>query len=156
MTRQIQSDATTQAVPCLLIPTQGKSLLLPNVTVAEVVGYTPPRALENAPAWFLGFIIWRGEQVPVLSFETANREIHGANTASARIAVMNGSGSSSRLPFFAVVVQGIPRMVRVNEEDIEQSDENLGPAEAMAVKTSVGKAYIPNLQYLEGLLTKVV
>ena len=156
MTRQIQSDAANQAVPCLLIPTQGKSLLLPNVTVAEVVGYTEPRALENAPTWFLGFIFWRGEQVPVLSFETANREIHGADTMSARIAVMNGSGTNSRLPFFAVVVQGIPRMVRVGEDDIEQNDENLGPAEAMSVKTSLGKAYIPNLQYLEGLLAKVI
>ncbi|AJQ93480.1 chemotaxis protein CheW [Gynuella sunshinyii] len=156
MTKQIQSDAASQAVPCLLIPTQGKSLLLPNVTVAEVVGYTEPRPLENAPAWFLGFMFWRGEQIPVLSYELANQEVQVSKTVSARIAVMNGSGTHNRLPFFAVVVQGIPRMVRVGSEDVEQSQENLGPAEAMAVKTALGKAYIPNLPYLESLLTKVI
>ena len=153
---QLNSPDSQEALPCLMIPTQGKNIILPNVTVAEVVSFEDPEVVENAPKWFLGFIQWRGTQVPLISFELANSQIHGQNSGSARIAVLNGTTGNPRMPFFAMVIQGIPRMVRVSESDLQQEDTAVSQAESMVVKTVLGRAFVPNLEFLEGLLAKVI
>lgn len=144
------------SVPCLMIPAQGKNLLLPNVTVAEVVGYVEPEPLQNGPKWLVGYITWRGLRVPVMSYELANSQIHAQNAVSARIAILNADTGNARIPFMGIVVQGIPRMVHITDNDVNVENDALSPAEQMVVSTVLGKAVIPNLDYLESLAAKVV
>src|SRR5918994_4939340 len=46
---------------------QGR-LLLPNASVAEVITFSAPEPVENAPAWMLVQIRWRGWRLPLVSF----------------------------------------------------------------------------------------
>ena len=146
---------TTGQISSLFIPVTGRNLLLPNAAVAEIIEYVPPTPIKGAPAWHLGHVQWRGVQLPVVSYEIANGlESHGT-AARARIAVINTIGPQhSKLPFFAIVTQGIPRLVKVQEEEISEQDLPTGAADSMHVRVSGEDATIPDIAHLESLLAE--
>lgn len=139
-------------ISSLLIPMQGDHIILPNVTVAEIISYKSPRPRASAPAWYLGTLEWRSTVIPVISFEDANAETSNINSSDARIAIINGVGENKRMPFYALVVQGIPRLVHVAKEDMTPVEEASGPATLMVAKVGEDTVRIPDLQHLETLL----
>lgn len=137
----------------LYIPVADKNLLLPNVTVAEVVDYQTPTEKSGTPDYFLGSVKWRGVDIPLVSYEIANGEQGNEQSSNARIAVINTIGDHQKqLPFFAIVTQGIPRLVKVNSDAIESADSKTGPADSMNVKLDGEDATIPNIEHLEQLV----
>jgi chemosensory pili system protein ChpC len=56
-------------VSSLLIPLHEKQLILPNVTVAEIIPYRMPKIISNHTSWLLGQLEWRNIHIPVLSYE---------------------------------------------------------------------------------------
>ncbi|MDN3650652.1 chemotaxis protein CheW [Reinekea marina] len=150
------SKSDNDTVSSLLVPVQGKSLLVPNVAVAELVPATEIEAGENLPTWCLGYVHWRGIHVPVISFELANSQVSGRNSVESRLAIFNCIGDDQSRPYFAIMVQGIPRMIKLTDNEIrEDKQTTIGQAESMAVITQLGKAIIPNIDYLESLAAKV-
>jgi chemosensory pili system protein ChpC len=150
------SKSDNPIVSSLLIPVQGKSLIVPNVAVAEVVPAAEIQTRDNLPTWCLGHVLWRGVEVPVVSFEIANSQVSGQNSIGSRLAIMNCIGDNPNHKFFAIMVQGIPRMIKLSENEVrEDKQANVGQAEQMAVITQLGKAVIPDLSYLESLSEKI-
>jgi chemosensory pili system protein ChpC len=147
----------TQPLPsqisCLLIPVEGNNLLLPNASVAEVVDYQNPEPTHDTPAWFLGFIRWRGLRLPLISYEGANGSNNNEISPRARIAVTNTIGEHpSPLAFMAIVTQGIPRLMKVSKEEIAEAESAVpGPADKAVVRVSGEDAIIPELTHLEKL-----
>jgi len=153
---RLKAQSVSNLVASLLIPVQNKSLLVPNIVVAEVVSLQTITPLPDSPSWALGSILWRGEQVPVMSFEIANSQVHGRDSEQARLAVINAVSGQSRFKYFAILVQGIPRMIKLTEGDVREDKQvPVGQGEKMAVITQLGKAMIPDLDYLEALLGKL-
>ncbi len=152
MKARIENDQ----VSSLMVPVQNKSLLIPNVLIAEVIPMQAMQSSQSSPPWLLGDIHWRGEQVPVLSFEIANSQVHGQDSSNARLAVFNCVTGQTKYKFFAVVVQGIPRMVKLTDHEVrEDKQTSVGQAEKMAVITQLGKAIIPDVEYLESLVSRI-
>ena len=114
-----------QEVASLLIPLQGQSILLPNVTVAEIISSSPIQAIENAPNWYFGNFQWRELTVPLLSLEALNGEATPSIHSRARFAVLNTTGLHNDLPFIAILTQGLPRLARVNEDEISAREDAL-------------------------------
>jgi chemosensory pili system protein ChpC len=112
-----------QEVASLLIPLQGQSILLPNVTVAEIIPSSPVQSIENAPLWYLGNFQWRELTVPLLSLEALNGEATPNIHSRARFAVLNTTGLHNDLPFIAILTQGLPRLARVNEDEISARED---------------------------------
>ena len=153
---RLLSKSDNDTVSSLLVPVQGKSLLVPNVAVAEVVPASEIQTREGLPTWCLGYVLWRGVDVPVISFEIANSQVSGRNSVEVRLAIMNCIGGEQGKKFFALLVQGIPRMIKLTEKEVrEDKQTTIGQAEKMAVLTQLGKAIIPDLDYLESLAEKV-
>lgn len=137
-------------IASLLIPLQGCQLLLPNVSVAEIVPIAQVSSGEGAPAWYLGSCMWREQRVPLISYEILNGDAKPAMHSRARLAVLNSTGISEELPFLALVTQGLPRLARVNEEEIAAHDvEELKPFEAMQVSWAGEEAVIPDIARME-------
>ncbi len=137
-------------VASLLIPVEQRMLLLPTVSVAEMVPWKAPVPVLNAPDWFLGMFLWREQQVPLLSFEVINGEARADIHSRCRVAILNNTGESDELPFIAVATQGIPRLARVNDREISQiEDANCKPFELMHVSLAGEQAVIPNIAALE-------
>ncbi|MBX9754015.1 MAG: chemotaxis protein CheW [Pseudomonadaceae bacterium] len=141
---------TTSTLTGLMVPLTDRTLLLPNVAVAELLPYRAPQATPGMPAWMLGQIAWRDLRLPLLSFEAASdgQSAVGANT---RIAVINALGGRPQVKFLALLVQGIPRSIKL-ESNLARANVQLAPLELDAVSIGDGVLKIPDLIGLEQLL----
>jgi len=139
-----------QEVASLLIPIQGRLLLVPNVTVAEIVPVSQVITIQGAPAWYLGNCSWREQTIPLLSFEVMNGEIKPGVSTRSRFAVLNTTGVNESLPFIAILSQGLPRLARVTEEEItEREDADHKAYELMHVSWAGEEAVIPHVEAME-------
>lgn len=158
MSGQVQSVGTANDLATLLIPMNEKQLVLPNVTVAEVIPFVEPEPMDNTPSWFLGTFPWRNQQIPIVSFEALNGEPFLSQSSRRRIAVLNGLVDGQRLPFCAMVTEGMPRLMRVmpDEVAVDEDASELGLCEIGKVLVSGERAVIPNVDYLQQQILTVI
>lgn len=143
------APALPTEVPSLMVPTTGRPLLVPNLAVAEIVPFERPYPEEGHPNWHLGFISWRGQKVPVISLMQLRGEDEDV-PQDARIAVFNGLAGS--LPFYGIISHGIPRLVRVRQQDLESTDGMYTPYDDAFVAVGGELAIIPNLPQIESTI----
>ena len=145
----------TTEVASLLIPVVDRLLLIPTVTVAEMVSYQEPLHNPQAPDWYLGDVGWREQQVPLVSFEVINGEPKPSYNNRCRIAILNNTGVDEKLPFLALATQGIPRLSRVKADEIQElEDKKLKRFELMAVMHAGESVIIPDVSALEQALSE--
>lgn len=147
MNQVVATPNTVNSLTALLVPLADRSLLLPNVAVAELVAYRTPQVSAGMPAWFLGQIGWRDLSLPLLSFEAAS-DGQVQVGSGARVAILNALGGRAKVKFIALLVQGIPRSVRVGAE-LLRADVALSPLELDAVLIGEEVLKIPDLIALE-------
>ena len=131
----------------LLVPLTDRTLLLPNVAVAELIAYRAPQAQPGLPAWYLGHVAWRDLRLPLLSFEAASGG-SAQISPGARVIVLNALGGRPHVKFLALLAQGIPRSLKVGPE-LARVEAELAPLELAAVKAGDELARIPDLAALE-------
>lgn len=143
----------TETLSCVMIPMNGRQLLLPNVSIAEVVDFASTEAPADAPEWMAGTLEWRGLELPVISYDAANGgEITRPGGSRGRIVVLNTIGDHhDRVPFMALVTQGIPSQTRLTEDQVKRIDGDTGSADMMQVDVDGETAFIPDLGFLESL-----
>ncbi|MDX1250844.1 MAG: chemotaxis protein CheW [Gammaproteobacteria bacterium] len=134
----------------LLLPVHGK-MLLPHATVAEVVAYQKAEPVSHAPAWLAGMLLWRGLRIPLIFFEGACGEsLPVSPPAQQKIVVLKTLGNDPELPFIALVMQGIPRALRVDKEMVAPDSHDVtAPLILKHINVQGQAAYIPNLDALE-------
>ena len=144
-------------IHCLLIPLNEETMLLPNAAVAEVVDYIEPEPIHDAPAWLLGRILWRDRTVPLVSFEAASGGKRIASGSANRIAVLNTLNSSSRVPYIAVVLQGIPRLRQIKDDkDVQQDTLSGRPSVAANLIVDDSPVLVPDIDDLETRLVQLI
>ncbi|MBD9482974.1 chemotaxis protein CheW [Pseudomonas sp. PDM14] len=141
------SSNSVSTLTALLVPLADRTLLLPNVAVAELIPYRVPQVTAGLPAWFLGQVAWRDLQLPLLSFEAASNGQPQIGPG-ARVAVINAIGGRDQVKFLALLVQGIPRSLKV-DGNLARSSEPLAPLELDAVQLGEAVVKIPDLIGLE-------
>ena len=137
-------------IPCMLLPMVNHSLILPTTTIAEMSPMLPLEDLPDLPDWVVGLYNWRNMKIPVISIESINSGGKPPINPQGRIAVLNSTGTLDGLPFIGIHTQGIPRMTRVSENDI-QDNPNLPKREydALSVKVGMEEFYLPDVAKLE-------
>lgn len=135
----------------LLMPIQDGRLVIPRAAVAEVMGYSKPKERpEDAPDFLLGYIEWQEQRIPLVSFEAARGKPVPELGRRTRIAVVFGIAGRLNPDVFAVVTQGYPYLVRVNENVLKPEPMEDDDALILArVRMANEKPYIPNLEELE-------
>ncbi|MDQ7050992.1 MAG: hypothetical protein Q9M92_16245, partial [Enterobacterales bacterium] len=72
-----------------------------------------------------------------------------------RVAVVHTLNTNRELPYLALLVQGIPRLSHVRNDNIKYiQDDNLSEAEKMRVEIESVVATIPDLDQLEIMVTE--
>jgi len=140
-------------VRSVLIPIAGTDLLLPNASIAEIVGYSTPEPIAEAPDWVLGNIIWHGWQVPVISFSMLT-EMHKAEPIEgARICILKSLAAIQKMPYIGVLTQGFPRLVTVTEAGLAEVPQDQAHI-AMAGHCVIGdrEAVVPDLDRIGQLV----
>lgn len=139
-----------QEIASLLIPLHGESMLLPNVTVAEIVPKSDFQIVQDAPVWYLGNCLWRELVVPLLSLEVLNGGEAPRLHPRSRFAVLNTTGVHEHLPFIALLTQGLPRLARVTADEIsEREDTEKRRYDLMHVSWAGEQAVIPDIHAIE-------
>ena len=147
MSQSVVTQEAPASITGLLVPLADRTLLLPNVAVAELIPYRAPQPAQGTPSWFLGQVPWRDLTLPLLSFEAAS-DGHPETGPGARVAVLNALGGRDHVKFIALLVQGIPRSIKV-EPSLARSDVALAPLELEAVNLGDVEARIPDMVALE-------
>lgn len=142
---------------CVVARLFDRQLLLPNVTVAEVVRMQRIRPVKTTPDWHLGMLPWRGRILPVLSAERILADSDARVpplAANCAMLVMNRTRNMKGLEFYALLVRGLPRMLWVAPEDIETVDGPLDSGEAGRVMLGEEELVIPRLAYFEEMVVQ--
>ncbi len=137
----------------------GERVILPNTAVAEIIPYFKPDTLsdaigKSAPDWLLGMIAWRGITVPLISIETLFGSRYEQQGKRSSIAIINAVGDAAGVPYFAIVTQGIPRLLQVLGNTLSPIDESGDDNRAIAchVVLDGDVAIIPDMDEVEAML----
>jgi len=137
----------------VLLPVTEADLLLPNASIAEIVGYSAPEPIEQAPEWLLGNILWHGWQVPVAAFAMLTEQQHSEPVEGAKICVTKSLIDNERMPYIGLLAQGFPRLVTVTEAALTEVPESSTHI-AIAGKVIIGdrEAWLPDLDRIGQLV----
>lgn len=137
----------------VLVPVTDAELLLPNASIAEIVGYTSPEPIEQAPDWLLGNIQWHGWQVPVVSFGTLTEQHEQEPVQGAKICISKSLIDNDRMPYIGILSQGFPRLVTVTEGALTEVPDSSSHI-AIAGKAIIGdrEAFVPELDRIGQLV----
>lgn len=144
------SEAEIRSV---LVPIADAELLMPNASIAEVVGYADPEPLETGPSWLLGNVLWHGWQVPVVSFAALTERQTEEPTHQAKLCITKSLVHNDRLPYIALLAQGFPKLVTITQSalnEVESSRRHI----AIAGEAIVGehRAWVPDLDRVAQLV----
>ena len=141
-------------IRCILAPLTDGYILLPNTAVAELLSFTMPEPLKKAPRWVLGELVWKGWQVPVVSYEfLLNDNDRNTLTSKTRILIIKALGESTQVNYIGLVIQGLPKLKKVSIDSlIESQNKNVPDAVFSRVSIDDLKAVIPEI----GNLTRIV
>jgi len=154
-TKPSQTDLNTE-VYSLMIPTINSHILLPNLSVAEIVPYSNVELFtqsDDKAKWLLGHLLWRGMNIPLISVDIIGGAKDPQANKRSRIAVVHTLNGNHDTPYLAIVVQGIPRLSHVTAVNIRfMSSENLAESEKMQIEVDSISASIPDLDRLEEMV----
>ena len=136
----------------------GGRLLLPNANVAEVISYSEPERVDGSPEWLLGVARWRGWRLPVLSFPQLVGWPSETVQLGAKLAVLKALGGNPRLPYFAVVSSGFPRLVSVARDRLLPVEDMREHPLGVQARVQLGEdiAVIPDLMTVELLVDEAL
>jgi len=142
----------------VMIPVTGARVLLPNATVAEVITYSTPEKIPNAPEWLLGRLSWRGWRLPLFSFAMLSGSAKQENTSNAKVAVLKGLGGNAKIPFVAMLAQGFPRLTTITPDLLipTGNEEAHPPGVHAQVLVRDDQAVIPDLGLIEELVAQAM
>ncbi len=140
----------------VLIQVAGARLLLPNANIAEVLAYSDPEPVENAPDWLLGRMRWRGWRLPLVAFARLTGIAEEAATLGNKVVVLKALGGDSKAPYFALLTQGFPRLVTVSRAALSEEERDPHEMLPVGVRARVmlneDAALLPDLESVESMI----
>ncbi|MCP4271048.1 MAG: hypothetical protein GY781_03655 [Gammaproteobacteria bacterium] len=147
-----------QEIYSLIVPMKGKSILIPNKALAEIVPFidSEPAPADHQP-WHLGFLNWRSNRLPVISYEHVYDETFPPMERRVKmVAIINTQMGLKDHPYFGISVEGIPRLGLVSKEAIGHRDpkiiQKLPSVIAADVIYKNKEMLIPDVMELEKLI----
>lgn len=144
------------AVRSQMIMLEALRLVLPNTAIAEVIAYSELTLPDNQPEWFLGYVSWRGYQIPVVSFERMVDQPGSKPDKRSRIIILNSISADTHRPFYGMLSTGIPSLMTIDENNIEDAPK-IGETDSLILRQVVVEkhaAVIPDQYELEARLKK--
>ena len=152
-------DNRSMDIRGVLIQVAGGRLLLPNATIAEVMSYADPEAIDGTPDWLLGRIRWRGWQLPLIAFARLSGIAEERGGLGSKVIVLKALGGDPKFPYFAVLTQGFPRLVTVSRDTLV-TDTSVDAALPEGVQARVllneNEALLPDLEHVEVLISQAL
>lgn len=140
---------TGEELFCMVLQTATGRLLVPRSALCEVIAYSDPEAVAGVPEWLLGKVRWKGNAVPVVSFERMIGALLPAVGTRTRIAVLTGLAGVLEPPCIALLVQDHPLPVRPGADAFVPQDGEIPEFVRAGVTLDGEPMLIPDLAYTE-------
>ena len=142
-------------IHCMLIPTNQETLLLPTSTMAEVIDYSTPEPMNEAPPWLLGQVEWESRQVPIFSFSALiNGTDVGEVPSKSKIMILKSLSDSARVPYLGLLLGDLPQPVIIKADKlVETGDEKKALGVYSRITVDENEAIIPDLDRVTHLVT---
>ena len=137
---------------------QKSKILIPNATVAEIIPYERLQRVQGTPDWFLGFLDWRGVQVPVASFQMLTIEKASfslVSVSSASLVVLRAIGGSGYFDYIAIVAQSLPTLMRLSEDQLFETGDQPERTELLRGRYLDEIISVPDFDYIEAEIQRV-
>lgn len=150
-------DTTTNSigkdnkVQCLLIPSAPTAILLPAVSVVEVVANPVcEKVPTDWPAWRLGYAEWRNQKISTISFEALHTGRTPKQSNKVKLVVLNPTADSIRKSYSGLICHGEVKPIVIDETSaaIAIPDGIDKRYVSMALKIGKKDAIIPDLKAL--------
>lgn len=144
----------------VLLPVHTGHILLPAGAVVEVLPYAPTLALENAPPWLVGTLLWGASTAPLVSLDALFTAVEPRSIQHRRIILLQAPTAHPRLHHFGFLATAPPENISVERGRLalDSSTEEL-PLGALCRVRWVEEertALIPDLDALERMLLKIL
>ena len=139
-------DENIEPVRCLIVPADPGFLVIPSAAVAEIVPLSVDDSLADGN--LLGFMGWRGVDVPIYSIEgLTGNEIPEYGKRSKAFIFYPWKGTDKKL-FFAIAIRHDPRPKLLSSDDIKASDDEQSNSDFISASFIYDGelAVIPDLQ----------
>ncbi|MCW8957144.1 MAG: chemotaxis protein CheW [Gammaproteobacteria bacterium] len=149
---------TLEQLKCVLLTTNVDKLVLPNSAIAEIVPVRNLINVANKPGWLLGYLDWRGQSIPLVSFELIGGiRMPSLASQDVKAAVIYTVSDDRKFNFMAFLVQGAPQAVNIVPTDIiSDSLPSEHPAIAQRVLVKGQQASVINMEQLETIIKDVM
>ena len=134
------------------------NLLLPMSAVAEIILNQEVTADEQSPVWMLGWINWRNLDIPLIDFSALQSAKPGKDlAASTRVLVLNSLVEGHEHRYYAIVSQGFPHTVRIEQDSALAAQEELEVSPCISINLDYeGKnLQLPDFQQIESHLREI-
>ncbi len=120
-----------------------ENVILPSATIAEIVSVKDIELAENKPAWYLGEMQWRGEAVPLISFEAAGGEdIANVNLNTQAVVLHVVADDDMAASYVGLVMSGVPHVTHFNRKQIVTDEEMIADHPMVAQKVRINGARV--------------
>lgn len=135
----------TQSIKCVIFTLRKDNVIVPNALVADIISVKDLQQTENTPEWYLGFLNWRGIDVPLLSFESAAG--HGVakvnlNTQAVVLYGVGLEGVADEHSCLALVMSGVPHVSDFSRDLIKADGKEIDGNPMVAQKVRINGALV--------------
>ncbi|MCR6663091.1 MAG: chemotaxis protein CheW [Luteimonas sp.] len=140
----------------VVIQTESARLLLPNATISEVLSYADPEPVENAPAWLLGRLRWRGWRLPLVAFGPLAGLGNEQGGLGSKVIVLKALGGQAAMPYFALLTKGFPRLVTVSRDALVEEAGDVPAGVRARVTFNDETAFVPDIDGIEDAIREAI
>lgn len=136
------------------LPIWNRNLILPSVSIAEISPYKEVQVIDGSPDWFMGMMEWRGTDLPLTCIESISDNESTHFQKKSQVAVINMINENIQFPFVGIFIQGLPRMMAVEANELGLVADTPDTIYAMTVLLNEQEYVIPNLEMLQKMVEK--
>ncbi len=151
MTEQDERPVGEAPIRAVRLPTQLTEieLLVPYSLIAEITDVSLPEGSIRLGRSEASLVDWRGQRVPLVSLEAMNGESVPTIGRRVRCAVLYGTDPERALPYYALLLSGVPRSEQIERRQIESAGAQDNPLWRDVVRIGGRLTAIPDIRVLE-------
>jgi len=159
-----KAEASLLQVNSLLLPVIGTVLLVPQLSVAEVLSSndlsSEDVSLDKAtgsPHGY-GWVRWRDQNVPLLSFDSIYSGQRPSLDQGLKIVICNAVFAAAATGFYALVVTDFPRALRLSIEAEMVVDGSTSDQQGVQMRVMIDgeEVLIPDFEFIEQVVSEIV
>ncbi len=158
-----EAEASLLQVNSLLLPVIGTVLLVPQLSVAEVLSSNDLSAedvrLDKTPGspHGYGWVHWRDQNVPLLSFDSIYSGQRPSLDQDLKIVICNTVFAATATGFYALVVTGFPRALRLNMDTKMAVEGSMSDLQGVQMRVMIDgeEVLVPDFEFIEQVVCEI-